>query len=140
VASEQFPKGGAVTINMMAGAGMLAAGILGSVLLGAAQDHATLDGVTAYDRSHHTVLAEHYMKDHRAMFGTYRALDAQTVANAGAADKAVLETIASGSKKAALKDIALLPLITLLVYLGLIVFFQSRGGYKPVVLGPSEAQ
>ncbi len=140
VASEQFPKGGAVTINMMAGAGMLAAGILGSVLLGAAQDHATLEGVTAYDRGHHSTLADHYMKDHRAMFGTYRALDAQTVANAGAADKAVLETIASGSKKAALKDIALLPLITLLVYLGLIVVFQRRGGYKPVVLGPSEAQ
>lgn len=138
VASERFPKGGAVTINMMAGAGMLAAGILGSVLLGAAQDHATLDGLLAYDRNHHTALTDHFMKDRRAIFGIYRALDDLTVTKADTADKAILETIVSGSKKAALKDVALLPLITLLVYIGLILFFRTRGGYKPVVLERSE--
>ena len=29
---------------------------------------------------------------------------------------------------------AILPVIMLLVYLGLILYFRSRGGYKPVVL------
>ena len=38
------------------------------------------------------------------------------------------------SKLDALRTIAILPLIMLLVYLGLILYFRSRGGYKPVVL------
>jgi len=135
VASEQFPKGGAVAINMLAGAGMLAAGILGSVLLGTAQDHTTLAGVKTYDRVHGTVLTDQYMSVHRAsIFGAYLALDEQKMAKAVPADQAVLQTLVAGSKKAALKDIALLPLITLLIYLGLIIVFRRRGGYSPVIL------
>ncbi len=38
------------------------------------------------------------------------------------------------SKHDALRTIAILPGIMFLVYLGLILYFRSRGGYKPVVL------
>ena len=47
VVSEQFPRGGAVTLNVMAGAGMLAAGIVGTVMLGAMQDRAITRGLDA---------------------------------------------------------------------------------------------
>ena len=42
--------------------------------------------------------------------------------------------LADGSKKSALREVALLPVVMLAVYLALIVFFQRRGGYRPVVL------
>ena len=141
VASEQFPKGGAVAINMLAGAGMLAAGILGSVLLGSAQDHTTREGVVMYDKIHGTALASQYMSKHRAsIFGAYLALDEEKTAAAVPADRAVLQTIVAASKKAALKDIAILPLMTLLTYLGLIIVFRRKGGYRPVLLVRSESQ
>jgi len=136
VASEQFPKGGAVAINMLGGAGMLAAGILGSVLLGAAQDHSTQEGLAAYDAANKTSLTATYLtQDKVSVFGHYKALDEAAVAAAPDADKAVFASLSDSSKKDALKEMALLPVGTLIVYLLLIVWFRSRGGYRPVVLG-----
>ncbi len=140
VASEQFPKGGAVTINMLGGAGMLAAGIVGSVLLGAAQDHSTRAGLEAYDTAHHTSLVSTYLTDHKvSIFGGYAALNDATVAAASDGDKAILNGLADGAKKDALKEIALLPVITCLIFLGLILFFRRRGGYRPVILPQAES-
>lgn len=138
VASEQFPKGGAVTINMLAGAGMLAAGIVGSVMLGAAQDHATRESMVAYDATHHTTFVSRYLTEDRvSILGHYTALDAAKVASAPADEQTVLTGITGASKQVALRDVALLPLVMLLAYLGLILFFRSRGGYKPVILTPT---
>ena len=136
VASEQFPRGGAVAINMLGGAGMLAAGIIGSVLLGAAQDHSTREGLAAYDSANHANLTGTYLtQDKVSVFGHYKALDDAAIASAPAADRAVFDNLATASKKDALKEMALLPVGTLIIYLGLIAWFRSRGGYKPVVLG-----
>ncbi len=140
VASEQFPKGGAVAINMLGGAGMLAAGIIGSVLLGAAQDHTTKAGIDAYDTIHHSSFAANYMTEKTGMFGKYLALDPDKAAAAAPDDKAVLDTLSEGSKKDALKDVALLPVLTFLIYLVLIVWFRSRGGYKPVILTAADSE
>ena len=38
VLAEQFPKGGALTLNVIAGVGMLGVGVVGNPLLGAIQD------------------------------------------------------------------------------------------------------
>ena len=136
VASEQFPKGGAVAINMLGGAGMLAAGIVGSVLLGAAQDHSTRHGLEAYDTQNHTSLVATYLTETKvSIFGAYKALDDTKLAAAPAEDKAVLAGLGDAAKKDALKEVALLPVITLLIYIGLIAWFRRRGGYRPVVLG-----
>src|SRR5262245_63077299 len=43
VVTEQFPRGGAMTINAIAGVGMISVGVLGGPLLGSIQDNA-LDG------------------------------------------------------------------------------------------------
>jgi len=135
VCSEQFPKGGAVTINVMAGAGMLAAGIIGSVLLGAAQDRATADALAGRDAQQGTYLAETYLSGTKvSVFGPYRALDAAKVAAADPADRVLLTAIQGDAKKVALKDVAKLPLGMLAAYLVLIVIFRMRGGYRPVVL------
>jgi MFS family permease len=136
VASEQFPQGGAITINFMAGAGMLAAGILGSVMLGAAQDHATTRTLIDYDAANRTSFAETYLSAPKmSLFGSYKALDRRKLVEAPAADRQVLAGVAAASKKAALRDVAILPAATFLAYLALIATFRRRGGYRPVTLG-----
>ena len=51
-----------------------------------------------------------------------------------AADQAVVGEIVARGKKGALRDVALLPVLMLTIYLVLILLFRSRGGYRPVVL------
>jgi MFS transporter, DHA2 family, metal-tetracycline-proton antiporter len=135
VCSEQFPAGGALTINAMAGAGMLAAGIIGSVMLGAAQDRATEAALLGRDARQGTHLAESFLTDTKvSVFGDYRAVDQTKLSAADAGDRDLVETVRRDSKKAALKDVAKLPMGMVLAYLGLIVFFRLRGGYRPVIL------
>ena len=141
VASERFPRGGAVTVNVMAGAGMLAAGIVGASLLGTIQDRSTAAGLAAYDRAHETRLADTYLADGKqGVFGSYRALDAAAVAQAPAAEKQAIETVVVEGKKGALREVALLPVLMLLIYLALILFFRSRGGYAPVTLAAARVE
>lgn len=141
VASEQFPRGGAVTINVVAGAGMLAAGIVGSVLLGTAQDYATGSALRKYDNAHRTQLAATYLTAHKAsVFGGYTALDTAKVTTAPARDRELLQTIAARSKQSALRDVSILPVIMLITYLILLALFRRRGGYRPVVLSVEGAE
>ena len=69
--AEQFPKGGAVTMNVLAGVGMLAVGIVGSVLLGAIQDRSIGDSLAAHDAQHGTQLhATFFTQEKTGVFGT----------------------------------------------------------------------
>lgn len=141
VASERFPRGGAVTVNVMAGAGMLAAGIVGASLLGTIQDRSTAAGLTAYDRAHQTQLADSYLSDSKqGVFGSYRALDGAALANAPQAEKQAIDTVVVEGKKGALREVALLPVMMMLIYLALILFFRSRGGYRPVTLAAAQGE
>jgi MFS family permease len=136
VVSEQFPRGGAVTINVVAGSGMLAAGIIGSVLLGAAQDYATTQALRQHDAAQNTTLAADYLSEKQAsVFGKYLALDETKVAQAPEQDRAILMAVQGDSKKSALRDVAILPTVMLITYLLLMGYFRLRGGYRPVVLG-----
>lgn len=141
VASERFPRGGAVTVNVMAGAGMLAAGIVGASLLGTIQDRSTAAGLAAYDRAHETRLADSYLSDSKqGVFGSYRALDGAALANAPQAEKQAIDTVVVEGKKGALREVALLPVMMMLIYLALILFFRARGGYRPVTLAAAQGE
>jgi len=74
--SERFPRGGALTLNAIAGVGMLGVGIVGSQLLGFWQD-------TSIDRTLQPQPAayERLMSpaEKESIFGSYRALDQQRV-------------------------------------------------------------
>lgn len=139
IASEQFPRGGAVTLNVMAGAGMLAAGIVGTVMLGSLQDSAVSRGLAQHDAANNTEFAETYLSERTGMFGEYTALDPAAVATAPAADQALIADITTTGKKGALREVALVPVFMLICYLGLIFWFRSRGGYKPVTIDPAAA-
>jgi DHA2 family metal-tetracycline-proton antiporter-like MFS transporter len=133
--AEQFPKGGAVTMNVLAGVGMLAVGIVGSVLLGSIQDRSIGQSLAAHDAQNNTRLYEQfYTQEKTGVFGKYLALDEAKVAAADPATRAVVESVVIGSKKTALKSVAVLPLIMLTAYLLLMLYFRSRGGYRAVAL------
>lgn len=134
VVSEQSPRGGAITLNVVAAVGMLAAGIVGSPVIGGVQDRAMVEHIAEYDAKNGTQLSAAVTGEKDGMFGKYTAVDPAKRGAISAEDKAVVDKIDAESKLEALRTIAILPVIMLLVYLGLWLYFRSRGGYKPVVL------
>jgi MFS family permease len=133
--AEQFPKGGAVTMNVIAGVGMLAVGIVGSVLLGSIQDRAIGDSLAAHDAQHGTLLhATFFTNEKTGVFGRYLSLDEAKVASSDGETRAVVNSVVTGSKKTALQSVAILPLIMLGAYVLLLLYFRRRGGYQAVAL------
>jgi MFS family permease len=133
--AEQFPRGGALTLNAVAGVGMLAVGIVGNPFLGYFQDTAVNANLLAYDRANNTELHDTYVTlDKAGVFGRYEALDGAAVAAAPDEDRAAVARVQSTAKKDALKTVAVFPLFMLLCYVGLIVYFRRKGGYRSVQL------
>jgi MFS family permease len=134
VVAEQSPRGGAITLNVVAGIGMLGAGVIGGPLIGQVLDRQMVQGVVAYDAQHQTQLVENLKTDRTGIFGDYTAIDPSKRATLAGDEKAAVDAADRESKHDALRTIAVLPVIMFLVYLGLILWFRRRGGYKPVVL------
>lgn len=133
VVAEQFPKGGALTLNAVAGVGMLAVGIVGAPFLGYFQDQQVDKEIAAYDASNGTELHSTYViNEKKGVFGKYMSLDGGKVETAPESDQAAISNIQSGAQKGALSTVAYFPIIMLICYILLILYFRSKGGYKPV--------
>jgi MFS family permease len=141
VVAERFPKGGALTLNSIAGVGMLAAGIVGTPFLGYLQDTGTVDRLVA---ANETVIVDEFVVDRQWVFGDYKAIDADklkvlsaeaTEGNASAEQTVgVINNFVTQAKKGALATAAILPCIMFVCYVILILYFKSQGGYKAEVL------
>lgn len=137
VVSEQTPKGGALTLNAIGGIGMLAVGIVGGPVIGAITEK------TAQTAIEQKVSAEAYTKvakDGKYVLGSYKAVDADKVAELAKTDKEAADKITEARKSAnqgALSKIAIFPMFMLACYIALILYFKARGGYKPVSLNAS---
>jgi MFS family permease len=140
VVSERFPKGGALTLNVTGGLGMLAAGVIGAGILGFIQDKSIDAKIAEYDKANNTAIHQTYVVENKtSLFGDYRALDQNKLATANAAEKQTVSVIGDSAKKEALRYIVMFPVILLVSYLTLIAYFRSRGGYKAVVLARKPA-
>lgn len=131
VVSEQFPKGGALTLNAIAGIGMLSVGIVGGPLIGAMQEKSM---ETALENE----MAGTYAKisEERSYFlGKYNAVVDDKVKDLPEADGEKVGDVSKGAKQGALAKVAIFPAIMLACYIGLIMYFKSKGGYKAVDLG-----
>jgi Na+/melibiose symporter-like transporter len=130
VVSEQCPKGGALTLNAIAGIGMLAVGILGGPVIGKMTEDsikASVEEATSEEKY------QSVSKESTYFLGDYTAVDTEKV-DALTDEKeqeTIKESIQSG-KQGSLASIAIFPVFMLLCYLGLIFHFKSKGGYKPV--------
>lgn len=137
VVAEQTPKGGALTLNAIAGIGMLAVGIIGGPVIGAITEK------TAQSAIEQKLSPEAYTqvsKEGKYVLGTYQAVDADKVAELAKTDAKAAEEITearASANQGALARIAIFPAFMLLCYIGLILYFKARGGYKPVNLDAS---
>ena len=136
VVSEQFPKGGALMLNAIAGVGMIAVGTLGNPAIGFVQDKAFDQQMTLEQPKLH----ERVVTQRPGLFGTVSGLDQTKFEQLDEQQKESVETIVIASKQSTLTKIALLPAIMCLCYLGLIAYFQAKGGYRPQSLEASGAE
>ena len=128
VAAEQFPKGGALTLNTLGGVGMLAVGIVGAPFMGFIQDSSIADTL---EKEQPAIYAE-YSAPKSTIFGEIQALDPDKASEAPEEVAAEINTIKAAATKSALKTVAIFPCIMLVSFLLLIGYFKSKGGYKPV--------
>jgi MFS family permease len=131
VASERFPKGGALTINAIGGMGMLSVGVLGAVFLGNIQDRQIDRELVASQPALHEKVAA---TEKVSIFGRYKPIDQEKLATLEQDEKQAVESVVSSAKKSALMTVAIFPAIMLVCYLILIFYFKAKGGYKPVEL------
>lgn len=135
VVAERFPKGGALTLNFTSAVGQMGVGVIGAVFLGTIQDKQLDQNLATFDAKNNTTLHSTYITQHKeSIFGKYEALDESKLSTAPEATKATISAAQNESKKNALRTVAILPACMLFFYLGSMLYFRSKGGYKPVVL------
>jgi hypothetical protein len=133
--SEQFPKGGALTLNGVSAVGVLGLGIFGSPLMGLFLDK----GIDADVKAQQPAIYQKVSGPEKTtMFGASPTMNQSAIASLETADKEKLEAVITHQKKQAFARQAVLPGFMLLCYLGVFVWFKSRGGYKPVEIGHAE--
>ena len=134
VVSEQYPKGGALSLNAIAGIGMLSVGILGGPMIGAFQEKNVTDSIAESQPA----IIEAIAVEKSYVLGEYKAVDPAKLGALPQAQQDMLQPIIEESTQGALKKVALFPILMLVGYIGLHLYFKSRGGYKPVELASGE--
>ena len=125
VVSEQCPKGGALTLNAIAGIGMLTVGIIGGPLIGKMQEDSAKNALEP-------ATYEKISKEDSYILGKYTAVDANKVSELG--EEAAKETNdkIKVARQGALANVTIFPIAMLIAYICLFVYFKRRGGYKSV--------
>ena len=130
VVSEQTPKGGALTMNAIAGIGMLTVGILGGPLIGNMQERTVQTSIDKELPGTYELIA----RDDTYFLGAYKAVDENKVKQLPAEQAEKVGAIAKHAKQGALAKVTIFPAFMLVCYLGMILYFRSKGGSKPVSL------
>ena len=122
-------------LNAIAGVGMISVGTIGNPAIGAVLDRDFAAEVRAADPA----LADQILAHKPGIFGESEALDPARRAEfeaAAANDPSLAPKVATitevehRTKQGTLGKIAILPTIMLAVYLALMAYFKSKGGYK----------
>jgi MFS family permease len=130
VVAEQTPKGGALTLNAVAGIGMLTVGILGGPFIGYLQESSVTSAVKEELPS---VYAE-VTHESDYLLGQYTALDAAALGAQPESVQRYATEIRERETQGALAKMAMFPAFMLVCYIGLILYFKFNGGYHPQVL------
>lgn len=118
VVAERFPKGGALALAIMGGAGMFCVGWLMTPIMGSIQDHYAVQSLSP--KTVETVV-QHGGIDER------RANQVQDPFM-----KMEIEEAKRYSAEMTYRWVAAVPVLLALVFAGLLFYFRSIGGYKPV--------
>ncbi|NWK57399.1 MFS transporter [Verrucomicrobiaceae bacterium N1E253] len=131
IVAEQCPKGGALTLNAISGIGMIAVGILGFPFIGALQEKTSSSVLTTQAPA----VAEEVMVEKSYLLGKYQGIDPDK--KSAITDESALSALEEADKAGqfdALAKMTFFPAFMLICYLGIWLFFKSRGGYKPIEL------
>lgn len=131
VVSEQTPRGGALTLNAIAGIGMLAVGILGQPVIGYLQE----SSVTSAIEEEMPGVYQSVTDESSFLLGDYTALNPDAVAVLPAHAQEEINVIRERETQGALAKMAVFPAIMLAAYIGLFLFFKRQGGYRPKLIG-----
>ncbi len=142
VASDRFPRTGAIAISIMGGIGMMSSGLLGSPGLGYFKDRYAGEEL----RQASPELADKYQAGKTSEFLPFifpkaTGLDGKLVGDIKAKkpeertkdEQVVVDSDIKGDRRTLVTD-SLIPATMAVIYLGLILYFKSIGGYKPVHL------
>ena len=135
IVSEQTPKGGALTLNAIAGIGMLTVGIIGGPFIGYFQESSANQAIAEQMPEIHQSVTE--QKSY--LLGDYVAVNNQKLAALPEEQLEQAKAIQGQATQASLARVTLFPAIMLFSYLGLYLWFRSKGGYRPKVIGDSHA-
>lgn len=141
VASDRFPRTGAIAISIMGGIGMLSFGLIGSPGLGYFKDRYAGEELQKADPALYSIYrAEKTSVFLPFIFPEARGLDgiklseAKTAVSAGTGTSEQQTVVAAdirGDRRTLVAD-AIIPAILAVIYLGLLLYFKAIGGYKPV--------
>ena len=133
VVSEQCPKGGALTLNAIAGIGMLTVGIIGGPLIGKMQEDSAKNALEP-------ATYKKISKEDSYFLGKYTAVDPNKVSELG--EEAAKETNEKikVARQGALANVTIFPIAMLIAYIALFLYFKGRGGYKAVEIGGGGAE
>jgi MFS family permease len=147
VASDRFPRTGAIAISIMGGIGMMSAGMLGSAGLGYAKDRFTaqhLESTPAGQVVHAANKAE--KPSQFLVFDAVTSVDGKAIEAAKVAaeaktatpDQQVLVDANQAGDRMTLKADAAIPAAMCVIYVLLFLYFKTIGGYKPVHITVTE--
>lgn len=138
VASDRFPRTGAIAISIMGGIGMMSAGLIGSPGLGYFKDrYAGEELAKASPALYETYKAPRPSKflGFQEVVGLDGTKTGEVKAKAPEArtpeDKIMIEADIKGDRHTLVTD-SVIPGIMAAIYLGLLLYFKSIGGYKTV--------
>ncbi|MFT4710434.1 MAG: MFS family permease [Bacteroidia bacterium] len=135
--SERFPKGGAMTLNTVSAMGLLTLGIFGTPFLGAIKTSYDAETVVAYAKTEQIGDLDSYVTDASFFMVSYDSVvPSKVLEDAALTPVQVLDLKAkiSDNSRNTLKWAALMPMSMAIAFLLILLWFRSRGGYKPVEL------
>ncbi len=143
VASDRFPRTGAVAISIMGGIGMMSAGLIGSPGLGYFKDRYAGEALQEVDAE----LYAEYKAEEPSRFLFFEpspGLDSKKVgeidtdaAEVSEDEQKVLQASITGDRKTLVAD-SVIPATMAVIFLLLLLYFKSIGGYKPITLAEIE--
>jgi len=143
VASDRFPRSGAVAISIMGGIGFLGAGLIGGPGLGYSKDRYAAEALQSAQPALYAQVQA--AEPSRFLFlEPIHAIDGKQLAEAReanprtAAQQAIVSADHTGDRRTLTAD-AFIPAAMAVIYLVLLLWFRSIGGYRAVHLEGTSA-
>ena len=135
VVGDRFPRSGAVAMSIMGGIGMLSAGLIGGPGLGYAKDRFTAEALQK-DAPAAYAAAKSSGESKFLFLAPVTAVDGKKLEEAkaagakGTADQKAIVAANQAGDRATLKADSYIPLAMAVIFLALLFYFKSIGGYR----------